>query len=79
MKYNHFQKDVGNYGIFNGRRWRNAIMPRIRHFIRQFDSDKQAVPDNDFAQTGDLHPGTVRKNRHGAEAARQFVQDKHKS
>jgi hypothetical protein len=73
MKYNHFQKDVGNYGIFNGRRWRNGIMPRIRHFIRQFDSDKRAVPDNDFAQTGDLTPEQFEKDRHGAEALRQFI------
>ncbi len=28
------QKGVGHYGIFNGRRWRNEILPRIREFIR---------------------------------------------
>jgi poly(3-hydroxybutyrate) depolymerase len=26
---------VGHYGIFSGRRWREAIAPRIREFIRQ--------------------------------------------
>jgi poly(3-hydroxybutyrate) depolymerase len=28
------QKGVGHYGIFNGRRWREQIMPRVRDFIR---------------------------------------------
>ena len=26
---------VGHYGIFSGRRWREAIAPRIRDFIRR--------------------------------------------
>jgi poly(3-hydroxybutyrate) depolymerase len=26
---------VGHYGIFNGRRWREAIYPRVREFIRR--------------------------------------------
>jgi len=28
------QPGVGHYGIFNGRRWREAIAPRIATFIR---------------------------------------------
>ena len=28
------QKGVGHYGIFNGRRWRNEILPQVREFIR---------------------------------------------
>ena len=28
------QPRVGHYGIFNGRKWREQIMPRIRDFIR---------------------------------------------
>jgi poly(3-hydroxybutyrate) depolymerase len=31
------QKAVGHYGIFNGRRWREQIMPRVRDFIRAND------------------------------------------
>lgn len=32
----HYQQDgVGHYGIFNGRRWREKIAPRISDFIRQ--------------------------------------------
>jgi len=30
----HEQARVGHYGIFNGRRWRDQIMPRVRDFIR---------------------------------------------
>ena len=78
-QFHHFQENVGHYGIFNGRRWRNAIMPRIRHFIRRFDSDKQPVPRRDLAQTGDLQPEQFDKDRHGAEAASQFIQDKNKA
>jgi poly(3-hydroxybutyrate) depolymerase len=28
------QPGAGHYGIFNGRRWREAIMPHISRFIR---------------------------------------------
>ncbi len=31
------QKGVGHYGIFNGRRWREQIMPQVRAFIRAND------------------------------------------
>lgn len=34
-KHQHYmQKSVGHYGIFNGRRWREQIYPRLRDFIR---------------------------------------------
>ena len=33
---------VGHYGIFNGRRWRNEIAPRIKSFIRAHDAEKLA-------------------------------------
>ncbi len=32
------QPRVGHYGIFNGRKWREQIMPRVRDFIRDNDS-----------------------------------------
>lgn len=31
----HEQANVGHYGIFNGRRWRNEIYPLVRDFIRE--------------------------------------------
>jgi poly(3-hydroxybutyrate) depolymerase len=33
-KAHHLQSEVGHYGIFNGRRWRTEIYPKIRDFIR---------------------------------------------
>ena len=37
--HRHYQQDsVGHYGIFNGRRWREQIMPRVADFIRAFDA-----------------------------------------
>jgi len=34
-KHRHWlQKNVGHYGIFNGRRWRDEILPQVRAFIR---------------------------------------------
>ncbi len=35
-KHRHWlQKNVGHYGIFNGKRWRNEILPQVRGFIRE--------------------------------------------
>jgi poly(3-hydroxybutyrate) depolymerase len=31
----HLQIGVGHYGIFNGRKWREAILPVLRNFIRE--------------------------------------------
>ena len=35
---------VGHYGIFNGRRWREQIMPRVRDFIRDNDIKRSPAP-----------------------------------
>ncbi|MEQ9812846.1 MAG: polyhydroxyalkanoate depolymerase [Azospirillaceae bacterium] len=39
---NHVQKGVGHYGIFNGRRWREVIAPRIAAFVRD-PTDRRTV------------------------------------
>jgi len=39
MRKTHFQKGVGHYGIFNGRRWRESILPEIRSFIQSHDGE----------------------------------------
>lgn len=31
----HLQAKVGHYGIFNGRRWRNDILPHVRAYVRE--------------------------------------------
>ncbi|MCW9002267.1 MAG: polyhydroxyalkanoate depolymerase [Rhodospirillales bacterium] len=33
-RLHHLQKGVGHYGVFNGRRWREEIYPKLRDFIR---------------------------------------------
>ncbi len=33
-KMHHLQPKVGHYGVFNGRRWRTEIYPKVRDFIR---------------------------------------------
>ncbi|MGO1118570.1 polyhydroxyalkanoate depolymerase [Rhodovibrionaceae bacterium A322] len=35
MQADHLQPGVGHYGIFNGRRWREIIKPRIAAFIQE--------------------------------------------
>jgi poly(3-hydroxybutyrate) depolymerase len=32
-KQHHVQAKVGHYGVFNGRRWRSEIYPKVRDFI----------------------------------------------
>lgn len=34
MKQDWVQPDVGHYGVFNGRRWRDEIQPRVSAFIQ---------------------------------------------
>ncbi len=36
-KERHVQPKVGHYGVFNGRRWRSEIYPKVRDFIRAHD------------------------------------------
>ena len=38
MHTHFFAMGVGHYGIFNGRKWREQIMPRVRDFIRDNDA-----------------------------------------
>jgi poly(3-hydroxybutyrate) depolymerase len=39
MKLDHVQQGVGHYGVFNGKRFREEIFPRVQAFIRQCDPD----------------------------------------
>lgn len=75
-QYHHFQLDCGHYGIFNGSKWRNQIMPRIRHFIRQFDPDTDPVPKSDLERTPDLAPERFDHDRHGIIAIRRWLKEK---
>jgi poly(3-hydroxybutyrate) depolymerase len=37
MRRHHLEQDVGHFGVFNGRRWREGILPNVREFIRCHD------------------------------------------
>lgn len=41
MKKAHLQIGVGHYGIFNGRKWRESVLPVVRKFMR----DHQEAPE----------------------------------
>lgn len=43
-KKHHLQKEVGHYGLFNGRRFREGIIPVIREFTRQHNGEKATAP-----------------------------------
>ena len=66
--FHHFQQKTGHYGIFNGRKWREEIMPRIRHFIRDFDQGSDPVPAADLALIADKSPEQWNKSVHGIDA-----------
>jgi len=56
-KHYHFlQGSVGHYGIFNGRRWRTSIMPRVRALIRAQGSRYTAAPSMRESVGEDLAP-----------------------
>lgn len=74
-QYHHFQLQTGHYGIFNGRRWREEIMPRIRHFIRDFDKEKDPVPAEDLKQIPDLAPERFVREKHGIAAIRRWLKE----
>jgi poly(3-hydroxybutyrate) depolymerase len=42
-KYHYVQPGVGHYGVFNGRRWRTEIQPRIREMIRTIQFKRQTA------------------------------------
>jgi poly(3-hydroxybutyrate) depolymerase len=43
MKKAHLQIGVGHYGIFNGRKWRENILPVVRDFMRAHAHDPSPV------------------------------------
>lgn len=74
-QFHHFQLKCGHYGVFNGSRWRNEIMPRIRHFIRSQDPGKDPVPASDLEKIPDLAPDKYNRDRHGIAAIRRWLKE----
>lgn len=35
QRHHHLEDGVGHYGIFNGRRWRDSIAPKVAEFLRR--------------------------------------------
>lgn len=51
MRVDYVQPGVGHYGVFNGRRFRMEIAPRMKAFMRaRFDAAREA--DHQFARSG---------------------------
>ena len=74
-QYHHFQLGCGHYGIFNGRRWREQIMPRIRNFIRKMDKGKDPIPEIDLKRIPDLEPERFDHDKHGIIAIRRWLKE----
>ena len=74
-KFVHLQLGVGHYGIFNGRRWRQEIMPRIRTFIRQFDKGKSVIPPLDLQKIGTLKADRWDPEKHNLEAMQAYLKE----
>lgn len=75
-QFNHFQLKTGHYGIFNGRKWRTEIMPRMRHFMRKFDKDVDPVPEKDLIEIPDLKPDPYDRDKHGVAAVRRWLKER---
>lgn len=78
LHFHHFQEDVGHYGIFNGRRWRTQIMPRIRHFIRTLGEGYSEIPAADLDLIPDHAPEKWNPKLHSVEAVQRRMAEKNK-
>jgi len=74
-QFHHFQLGCGHYGIFNGRRWREQIMPRIRNFIRTNDRKRDPIPKADLKIADDIAPDLYNRDQHGIAAIRRWLRD----
>ena len=75
-QYHHFQLGCGHYWIFNGSKWKHQIMPRVRHFIRQFDPETDPIPEADLKLIPDLVPERYNRDKHGIAAVRRWLKEK---
>ena len=75
-QYHLFQLNTGHYGIFNGSKWKKEIMPRIRHFMREFDPGCDPVPEKDLAKIPDLAPARFNRDTHGVASVRRWLKER---
>ncbi|NCT40633.1 MAG: polyhydroxyalkanoate depolymerase [Alphaproteobacteria bacterium] len=71
----YFQLGTGHYGIFNGKKWREQIMPRLRHFFRDNDRKRDVIPKKDLKKIPDLAPDVYNRDKHGIAAIRRWLRD----
>ncbi len=74
-QYHHLQIGTGHYGIFNGRKYREHIMPRIRWFMRHFDEGKDPVPKADLKKQPHIEPLRYNRDKHGIAATRRQLRE----
>ncbi len=74
-QFHHFQLGCGHYGIFNGGRWREHIMPTIRKFIRAHDTGKSPVPKKDLKSVPEVTLSRYNRDTHGIAAVRRWLRD----
>ncbi len=75
-QFHLFQLKTGHYGIFNGSKWKRDIMPRIRHFMREFDHDVDPIPATDLLVTPDIAPDRFNRDTHGVAAVRRWLKER---
>ncbi len=78
-QYHLFQLQTGHYGIFNGRRWRTQIMPRLRHFIRLWEPDVDPIPAADLEKTPDIAPDRFNRDTHGVAAVKRWLKERERT
>lgn len=74
-QFHYLQPATGHYGIFNGRKYRELIMPRIRWFMRQQDKEKDPVPKEDLKKVPHIQPDQYDRDLHGIAATRRMLRE----
>jgi poly(3-hydroxybutyrate) depolymerase len=69
-KFHYVQPSVGHYGVFNGRRWRTEIQPRIRDMIRAVEFKRQLRPGRAKARSEKAVIAPLRALKHKPKAVR---------
>jgi poly(3-hydroxybutyrate) depolymerase len=69
-KFHYVQPSVGHYGVFNGRRWRTEIQPRIRDMIRAVEFKRQLRPGRAKALSEKAVIAPLRALKHRPNAGR---------
>jgi hypothetical protein len=50
-------------------------MPRVRHFMREFDTGYDPVPAADLALIPDIMPDRFDRDKHGAAAVKRWLKE----